>query len=266
MIKVLITEIESSLGVHLSEYLLKLENVEIYGILKSDSKEEKIVSIKDQVKIYKQSKKDFSIRKILEEVKPHKIFCFKNFETEILKETKNVSPETIIQIEMIGDFPTIFENLKIIFTKTPLYTGPLVESSEDPFFSKLAEQIVLIEKGFKEPVIHLKEVEAALPVLDVRDLVKAYWLITEVGRFREVYGIYSREYTLKEILNLFLSLSQIKPEIKYTFEDEKIIFSISEEEVKNFKKRAYWRPQIPIHITFRDLLNWYRKKLPKNYS
>ncbi len=262
MIKVLITDIGSGLGVHLAQYLLKLENVDIFGILNSDSEEKRIDSIKNYIHIYKKDS-SFSLQKIFEEAKPEKIFCL-NFSQDFLEEFKRLSLDSLLQIELSESSLEI--NIKdaqrIIFTRSCLYTGPLVDFEEDILFSDLARQIVLIEKSLKEPVICVKaeDLEQKVSLIDVRDLVKAHWVVSEVGFLKEVYGIATeRKYRIKEILDIFLSFIKVKPQIKLIPEKASSLREISTSEFKKFKEKAWWHPKIPLKKTLKDLLKWYRK-------
>lgn len=75
MKKVLITGITGFVGSHLAEFLLKGNNVKVYGIIRWRSKTENIVHIKDKLKLYECDIRDASsVRKVVGEIKPDIIF------------------------------------------------------------------------------------------------------------------------------------------------------------------------------------------------
>lgn len=96
---------------------------------------------------------------------------------------------------------------------------------------------------------------------DVRDMVKAYLLVLEKGKFGEVYNIGSgNAFQIGNILNQLISLSKIK--IKITVNksklrnesDSKIICDYSK-----INKLTGWKPEIPISKTLFDTIEYERQ-------
>ena len=87
------------------------------------------------------------------------------------------------------------------------HTGP---RRGDVFIcSNFAKQIAEIEKGKREPVMYVGNLEARRDFTDVRDTVWAYWLSLEKGEPGEAYNIGTgKAYAMKEILNMLLGLSR----------------------------------------------------------
>jgi GDP-4-dehydro-6-deoxy-D-mannose reductase len=131
--------------------------------------------------------------------------------------------------------------------------------------SNFARQIAEIEKGLKEPVIQVGNLNARRDYSDVRDVVRAYWLSLERGEPGEVYNISSgRAITIKELLDQLLSLSEIDLEIR---EDPQRMRPSDVEvlvgDCSKFKERTGWEPRIPLETTLKDLLDYWRERVGK---
>lgn len=99
--------------------------------------------------------------------------------------------------------------LKIVRTRAFNHTGP--RRAEVFVTSTFARQIAEIEKGLKEPVINVGNLEAIRDFSDVRDIVKAYWLAVNECEWGEVYNICSEKgRTIQSILDLLLQMSDKK--------------------------------------------------------
>jgi len=150
--------------------------------------------------------------------------------------------------------------MPIIRTRGFNHTGP----RRHPVFvvSDFAKQIADIEKGRKEPVMHVGNLEATRDFTDVRDMVVAYFLALEKGRPGEVYNICSESsWTIQQVLDMLLSLSDAKIEVKQDpsrlrpSDVPRLLGDCSK-----FKKDTDWRPEIPFETTLRDMLAYWRQR------
>lgn len=88
------------------------------------------------------------------------------------------------------------------------HTGP--RRGEVFVVSNFAKQIAEIEAGRHAPVIRVGNLEAERDFLDVRDVVRAYWLSLESCMPGEVYNIASgKAWRIRDVLDLLLSLSKL---------------------------------------------------------
>ena len=121
----------------------------------------------------------------------------------------------------------------------------------------------MIEAKKQEPIIRVGALDPIRDFTDVRDMVRAYWLATQKGKFGEVYNICSgKGILMKDLLNLLLSLSKIKPKIekdpaRMRPSDVKILLG----SCKKFNKETGWKAEIPFEKTMEDLLNYWREKI-----
>lgn len=126
--------------------------------------------------------------------------------------------------------------------------------------SDFSRQIAQIEKGKKEPVMYVGNLEAKRDFTDVRDMVKAYSLLIEKGMPGEVYNIGSGiSYSAKEILDILLKNSA--REISIKIDPEKMRPSDIPDIVCDNTKLTNltdWKPEIPLKQTLVDTLDYWR--------
>lgn len=149
-------------------------------------------------------------------------------------------------------------NLKIIRVRPFNHIGP--RQSPNFSLSSFAKNIAEIEKGKKEPVLKVGNLESKRDFTDVRDMVCAYSLILEKGKPGDVYNIGSGiSYKIADLLEKLFSFSTVK--IKVEVESSLFRpFDIPELICNNkkFKKTTGWSPTIPIEKTLRDTLDYWR--------
>ena len=152
-------------------------------------------------------------------------------------------------------------SLNIIRVRPFNHIGP--RQSPEFVSSDFAKQIAEIEKGLKEPIIKVGNLEAKRDFTDVRDIVRGYWLVLNKGEPGEVYNICSeRTIQIKGLVNRLLKLSLRKIEIikdpeRMRPSDNPILQGDS----SKFRKRSGWKPEIPLDKTLKDTLEYWRKVL-----
>ena len=149
--------------------------------------------------------------------------------------------------------------LKIVRTRAFNHTGP---RRGEPFVtSNFAKQVAEIEKGLKEPLMHVGNLTAQRDFTDVRDIVNAYWLSVQKCEFGEVYNICSGvARKIQSVLDLLKDMIEVKIEVKQDPDrmrpsDVEILMC----DCSKFKKRTGWEPRIAFEDTMRDLLDYWRK-------
>lgn len=152
-------------------------------------------------------------------------------------------------------------NLYIVRTRGFNHSGP--RRGEVFVESNFSKQIAEIEKGLKEPVIHVGNLDAKRDFTDVRDMVRGYWLSLEKGEPGEVYNICSgKTYKIKDVLDILLSLSKVKVEVKQDParmrpSDVPILLG----DHTKFSEKTGWQPTIPFEKTLEDILSYWRKTI-----
>ena len=126
--------------------------------------------------------------------------------------------------------------------------------------SDFAKQIADIERGRREPVLNVGNLEARRDFTDVRDMVRAYWLALEHGAPGEVYNICSgRAYAIREVLDLLLGMTKTKIDVRQDParlrpSDVPVLLG----DYSRFHEVTGWTPTIPFEQTLRDMLDYWR--------
>lgn len=150
--------------------------------------------------------------------------------------------------------------LFIVRTRAFNHTGP--RRGEVFVSSNFARQIVEIEKGRKPPVIKVGNLEAVRDFLDVRDVVRAYYLALAKGTAGEVYNIARGEgLKVRELLDRLLKLSNVSIRVevdpaRLRPSDVELLIGSSQ----RFQQATGWQPEIPIDQTLRDLIDYWRSR------
>lgn len=151
--------------------------------------------------------------------------------------------------------------MKIIRTRAFNHTGP--RRPETFVCSGFAKQIIEIEKGLKNPVIEVGNLEAKRDFTDVRDVVRAYYLAVKKGEPGEDYIICSgKAIRIGDILEMLLKYSGVKAKIQEKPErmrpsDVPVLRGDS----SKLRKVTGWKPEIPFKKTLKDLLDYWRQEL-----
>lgn len=174
-----------------------------------------------------------------------------------------LSPYAVSKVtqDMLGYQYFMSYGMEVIRTRAFNHTGP--RRGYVFVTSNFAKQIAEIEKGKREPVIHTGNLEARRDFSDVRDVVRAYWLVLEKGKAGDVYNIASgRVVTIKEMLDILLSKSTAR--VKTKQDPSRMRPSDVELLVGDFAKiteQTGWKPEIPLEKTLEDLLNYWRERV-----
>lgn len=183
-----------------------------------------------------------------------------------IKETnplRPLSPYAVSKLAMDYLGYQYFESygMKIIRTRGFNHTGP---RRGDVFSeSTFAKQIAEIEKGKKDPVVYVGNLDAERDYTDVRDMVRAYYLAVQKCVPGEVYNIASgTSWKIKDVLNLLLSMSRKKIKIvqdptRMRPSDVEVLVG----DASKFRKQTGWKPEIPFEQTMKDLLNYWRENI-----
>jgi len=179
------------------------------------------------------------------------------------------SPYAISKIgtDMIGRFYAEAYDMKVMTTRMFTHTGP---RRGDVFAeSSFAKQIALAEAGVIKPVIKVGNLKSMRTIADVRDAVRAYYMLVTVnpipGEYYNIGGSYSCE--IGKLLDDLINLSTIKDGLKIEVDKNRIRpidADLQLPDTSKFKKHTGWEPIVPYDKTILDLLNFWREKVEKN--
>ncbi|MGI8586415.1 MAG: GDP-mannose 4,6-dehydratase [Chloroflexia bacterium] len=148
--------------------------------------------------------------------------------------------------------------LKSIISRGFNHDGPRRGEHFAP--STWARQIARIEKGLLEPVVYVGDLNSKRDITDVRDMVRAYWLLLDCCRPGEVYNIGSgTTRTMGEMLETLRGMSKQRIEVKQDParlrpSDVAILWA----DATRFKQATGWELTIPFEQTMADLLDYWR--------
>lgn len=181
-----------------------------------------------------------------------------------IKEDNPFRPASPYAVSKVGEDMLAFQywlswKVKTIRTRMFTHTGP--RRGEVFAASSFAKQIASIEAGLTAPTVKVGNLDSVRTFLDVRDAVKAYWLLVNKCPPGEVYNIGGVEtMTVGEMLNKLLKLSKVK-DITVEVDPSRLRPSdvtLQIPSTEKFAKETGWKPEIKFEKTLEDLLNYWR--------
>jgi len=176
------------------------------------------------------------------------------------------SPYAISKVgtDLVGRFYAEAYGMTVMTTRMFTHTGP---RRGDVFAeSSFAKQIALAEVGYIPPVIRVGNLKSLRTVADVRDAVRAYFMLVTIdpqkGEYYNIGGQFSAE--VGEILDFLIGLSTIKEKYRIEIDPKRIRPIDADLQVPNtekFMKHTGWEPKISFEKTMADLLNYWREKV-----
>jgi GDP-mannose 4,6-dehydratase len=149
--------------------------------------------------------------------------------------------------------------IKTIRSRMFTHTGP--RRGEVFVVSNFAKQVAAIEAGLAEPVVSVGNLDSVRTFSDVRDAVRAYWLLVTRCPPGEVYNIGGVEtMTIRQMLDRLLAISTVK-DISVQIDPARLRPSdvtLQIPCVDKFHKATGWKPEIKFEKTLRDTLDYWR--------
>jgi GDP-mannose 4,6-dehydratase len=177
------------------------------------------------------------------------------------------SPYAISKVgtDLIGRYYGEAYKMMVMTTRMFTHTGP---RRGDVFHeSTFAKQIAMIEHGLQEPKILVGNLESLRTYADVRDAVRAYWMLLNINPSPGAYYNIGGTYTCKvgETLNYLLSKSTVK-DIEVVIDSSRlrpIDADLQIPDTTKFRELTGWNPEITFNKTMDDLLDYWRDRINK---
>ena len=178
------------------------------------------------------------------------------------------SPYAISKVgtDLVGRYYAQAFDMTVMTTRMFTHTGP---RRGDVFAeSTFAKQIAMIEVGLLPPVVKVGNLESLRTFADVRDAVRAYYMLVTVNPIGGEYYNIGGTYTCKvgDMLNFLISQSSMREKIKVEIDAERlrpIDADLQIPDTSKFEKHSGWKPQIPFEKTMMDLLNYWRERVSR---
>ena len=165
--------------------------------------------------------------------------------------------------DVLGSMYHRVYGLKTFITRAFTHTGP--RRGEVFVCSAFAKQIAQIEAGKQDPIMHVGNLDSLRTFLDVRDIVKLYWLLTRDRDFGQAYNIGGiRSAKIKEVLDILLSLSTYNGKIQVKVRESLLRrkdVTLQVPDCSKILSRIDWKPEILLEKTLLDTLDFWRSKV-----
>lgn len=176
------------------------------------------------------------------------------------------SPYAISKVgaDLLGRYYAEAFGMTVMTTRMFTHTGP---RRGDVFHeATFAKQIAMIEKGEIEPIIRVGNLDSLRTYADVRDAVRAYYMLVTVnpipGEYYNIGGNYT--CTVGDTLHTLINMSPMKDKIRIEVDPERlrpIDADLQIPDCRKFKEHTGWAPRISYEQTMKDLLNYYRERI-----
>ena len=178
------------------------------------------------------------------------------------------SPYAISKVgtDLLGRYYAEAYGMKVMTTRMFTHTGP---RRGDVFHeSTFAKQIAMIEAGVIEPKVMVGNLNSLRTYADVRDAVRAYYMLVTVNPIVGEYYNIGGSHTCKvgDTLNTLISYSRMKEKIEIVIDPDRlrpIDADLQVPDCRKFKNHTGWEPKIDFETTMYDLLDYWRIRIRK---
>jgi GDP-4-dehydro-6-deoxy-D-mannose reductase len=162
--------------------------------------------------------------------------------------------------ELYAGYYVRVEHLPIVIVRAFNHVGP----RQGPGFvwSDIARQIAAIQKGLGPPVLEVGTLTTRRDFTDVRDMVRAYWLLLDRARPGEIYNAASgRAVMIREIVDGFLALAGCPIEVRPSPERVRPVdMPLLLGDASRLRALTGWTSGIPLEQSLTDVLaDWHQR-------
>ncbi|MCA9420855.1 MAG: GDP-mannose 4,6-dehydratase [Nitrospira sp.] len=185
-----------------------------------------------------------------------------------ISESNPFRPASPYAVSKVGEDMIAFQyflsyGIRTVRTRMFTHTGP---RRGDVFAeSAYAKQIVEVEYGLRKNPIRVGNLDSIRTFADVRDAVRAYWVLMEQCPAGEVYNIGgARTMTLRDMLEILKGMATCR--IEHVVDPALLRPSdvtLQIPDTSKFKKATGWEPRIPFEETLKNILDFYRTRYHK---
>jgi GDPmannose 4,6-dehydratase/GDP-4-dehydro-6-deoxy-D-mannose reductase len=183
-----------------------------------------------------------------------------------IRETNPFRPASPYAVSKVGEDMIALQyflsyGVQTVRTRMFTHTGP---RRGDVFAeSAFAKQIAEIEAGRRRNPVKVGNLDSVRTIADVRDAVRAYWLLLEKCPPGEVYNV-GGEVTMRvgDVLAILKSMARCPIEHEVDpglLRPSDVTLQIPD--TTKFREATGWKPGIPVEETLRDLLDYHRDRV-----
>jgi GDPmannose 4,6-dehydratase/GDP-4-dehydro-6-deoxy-D-mannose reductase len=183
-----------------------------------------------------------------------------------IRETNPLRPASPYAASKVGEDMIALQyflsyGMQTVRTRMFTHTGP---RRGDVFVeSAFAKQIAEIEAGRRRGPMKVGNLDSVRTFADVRDAVRAYWLLLEKCPAGEVYNIGGdRTMTVGEMLAILKRMARraVDHEVDPTLLRPSDV-TLQIPDTSKFRHATGWAPRIPLETTLADLLEYHRDRV-----
>ena len=175
------------------------------------------------------------------------------------------SPYAISKVgtDLLGRYYAEAYNMNIQTTRMFTHTGP---RRGDVFAeSTFAKQLAMIEAKLIPPVVKTGNLDSLRTYADVRDAVRAYYLLLTKDPIPGAYYNIGGDHVvkIKDVLNTLINISGLK-NIKIETDPARlrpIDADLQVPDTSKFSNHTGWKPQIAFNKTMEDLYDYWRDEI-----
>ena len=178
------------------------------------------------------------------------------------------SPYAISKVgtDLVGRYYAEAYNMCVMTTRMFTHTGP---RRGDVFAeSTFAKQIAMIENNLLPPVVKVGNLDSLRTWADVRDAVRAYFMMVTInptpGAYYNIGGQYT--CTVRSMLDTLIASSTCR-DIRVEIDPARlrpIDADLQVPKTTKFEKHTGWKPEIPFEKTMADLLEYWRERVARH--
>jgi GDP-mannose 4,6-dehydratase len=226
--------------------------------------ETNIIGTCNLLEAVKQLKQSESYNPVIHVCSSSEVYGQVNEDEIPIKESNPMRPASPYAVSKVGEDMLALQywsswKIQTIRSRMFTHTGP--RRGEVFAVSNFAKQIAMIEAQLAEPIIRVGNLDSVRTFLDVRDAVKAYWLLINKCPPGEVYNVGGNEtMTVGQMLDRLIAMSSTK-NIKVEVDSARLRPSdvtLQIPCVDKFEKVTGWRPEIKFNETLKDTLDYWR--------
>ena len=148
-------------------------------------------------------------------------------------------------------------DIPVVLTRSFTYINP---RRPDIFSSAFARQVVEIERGKRDKLVY-GNLDSVRSIIDVRDIVEAYWICVNKCNYGDEYNIgAAHSITVGQFLEVLLSKSKVKIECQQdTTLLRPVDVTLQIPDVSKFETKTGWKPKYSLEDSIEFLLNYYRQ-------
>ncbi len=164
--------------------------------------------------------------------------------------------------ELYADYYVRAERLPIVIVRAFNHVGP--RQGLGFVWSDIARQIAGIEAGREPPVLEVGTLTTRRDFTDVRDIVRAYWLLLDRAAPGQVHNAASgRALAIREVVDGFLALATRPIEVRIDpARVRPVDIPLLLGDAGRLRALTGWKPVVPLEQSFVDVLADWRARVP----